>query len=230
MKLTNLRRHRDAMALTRGVLSENPVLLCGLALPIAIMGTTSLRSGVALSLAMFCSMVPAMWVACVFSPQIPKMARMPACVVTAMAALQVAALFIRYISPSIFDSMGIYFPLLAVNSLMITRAMQYAPQVKPQYALLDGAMQSLGFAVVAVPLSAFRELFGSGTLWGKAVPVPFTSGGLLLPFFGFLVVGFLSAFFRWADRLIKQFYIVRENLEAAPPPKRRRPRPAAKEG
>mgnify|MGYP003377963731 CR=1 FL=1 len=100
MKLTNLRRHRDAMALTRGVLSENPVLLCGLALPIAIMGTTSLRSGVALSLAMFCSMVPAMWVACVFSPQIPKMARMPACVVTAMAALQVAALFIRYISPS----------------------------------------------------------------------------------------------------------------------------------
>lgn len=119
MKLTNLRRHRDAMALTRGVLSENPVLLCGLALPIAIMGTTSLRSGVALSLAMFCSMVPAMWVACVFSPQIPKMARMPACVVTAMAALQVAALFIRYISPSIFDSMGIYFPLLAVNSLMI---------------------------------------------------------------------------------------------------------------
>lgn len=110
MKLTNLRRHRDAMALTRGVLSENPVLLCGLALPIAIMGTTSLRSGVALSLAMFCSMVPAMWVACVFSPQIPKMARMPACVVTAMAALQVAALFIRYISPSIFDSRGFTSP------------------------------------------------------------------------------------------------------------------------
>ena len=228
MKLTNLRRHREVMALTRGVLSENPVLLCGLALPIAIMGTTSLRGGLALSLAMFCSLLPAMWVSCVFSPQIPPMARTPVCVVTAMAALQVSALFIRYISPSIFDSMGIYFPLLAVNSLMITRAMQYAPQVKPQYALLDGAMQSLGFAVVVIPLSAFRELFGSGTLWGRAVSVPFTSGGLLLPFFGFIVVGVLSAFFRWADRLIKQFYIVRENREEDPP--KRRPRPAAKEG
>lgn len=221
LKLTNLRRHRDTMAMTRGVFAENPVLFGGLALPLVVAATTSLKNGVALSFGMLLSMVPAMWVACVFGPQIPKMARIPACAVTAMAAIQVAALFIRYLSPSIFDSMGIYFPLLAVNSLMIARATEYAPRVKPQYALLDGAMQSLGFAVVAIPLSLFRELFGYGTVWGNPVSVPFSSGGVLLPFFGFIAVGLLSAFFRWLDRLLKQLVIARENREAAPPKRRR---------
>ena len=47
--------------------------------------------------------------------------------------------------------------------------------------------------MVAVPLSAFRELFGSGTLWGKQSRSPLRPADCYCPF-GFLVVGFLSAF------------------------------------
>ena len=209
------------MALTRGVFQENPVLAFGLALPIVVVASTSLKNGVALSFAMMLSLIPTCWVACVFGPQLPEMARTPVYAIVTMAAVQLSALFIRYLSPSIFDSMGVYFPILAVNSLMISRTSQYAPKVKPQYAILDGLLQSLGFAVLVLPVSAFRELFGSRSLWGIPVSVPFASSGVLLPFFGFILVGFLSAFFRYFDRIIKQLLIVRENQQEKAEKKRR---------
>lgn len=215
MKLRKQRRYHDNVVLTRGVLSKNPVLYYGFALPYIIVAGTTLRNGVALSIAMLFALVPAETVASMFGKQIPKFARVVIYTVTSMAFLQLSAMFIRYISPNIFDSIGIYFPLIVINSILLTRTESIVPEMSPLQALLDGFIQSMGFALVMCLIAGVRELLGYGTLWGVPFDIPTKLPGILLPFAGFILIGFLAAFGKYIDRLIKKFIYHGENRAEA---------------
>ena len=65
---------------------------------------------------------------------------------------------------------------------------------------MDGICQGIGYTVVLLILSAFRELLGAGTLLGiRIMPSSYVPAGMLtLPVGGFLCLGTLLAIMQWA--------------------------------
>ncbi len=65
--------------------------------------------------------------------------------------------------------LSVYVGLIITNCIVMGRLEAFAMNHKPWESMLDGIGNGLGYGVVLVILGAFRELFGSGSLWG--VPV-----------------------------------------------------------
>jgi len=68
----------------------------------------------------------------------------------------------------IFDSLGVYFSLICVNSLLIYTVEKVQLQ-KPSQALGFALRQWLGATLVAFVCGAIRELSATGSLWGFPV-------------------------------------------------------------
>ena len=71
--------------------------------------------------------------------------------------------------PSLYDSLGIYIPLIVVNCIILGRAEAYASKNKPIASLFDGIGMGLGFTLSITCIGAVRELIGAGSLFGHQV-------------------------------------------------------------
>jgi len=68
--------------------------------------------------------------------------------------------------------LGPYVGLIITNCIVMGRAEAYATQNPPLPAMLDGAANGLGYAIILVLIACFRELLGSGTFFGFTVLAP----------------------------------------------------------
>ena len=71
--------------------------------------------------------------------------------------------------PSLYDSLGIYIPLIVVNCIILGRAEAYASKNKPIASLFDGIGMGLGFTLSITCIGAVRELIGAGSLFGHQI-------------------------------------------------------------
>lgn len=67
--------------------------------------------------------------------------------------------------PSLYDSLGIYIPLIVVNCIILGRAEAYASKNPPIPSFFDGIGMGLGFTIAITILGAIRELIGGGTIF-----------------------------------------------------------------
>ena len=91
-------------------------------------------------------------------------------------------------------------PLIVVNCIILGRAEAFASKNSVAASAVDGICQGIGYTVVLLILSAFRELLGAGTLLGvQIMPSSYVPAGMLtLPVGGFLCLGTLIAIMQWA--------------------------------
>lgn len=94
-------------------------------------------------------------------------------------------------------AMGIYLPLLSVNSIVVIRCEVFAVKNKFRHSLFDAVASALGFGVAAVIIGLVREMLAYGTIWGKTISHLPRLSGMALPFGGLLVLGFLAAFHKF---------------------------------
>lgn len=104
-------------------------------------------------------------------------------------------LVLKQIIPSQINSMGIYAPLLAFNSLVLCRSEDDAPLLLSTETVSDALALAAIFALVAFPVSIIREIVGSGELFGKSLGFE-GNAAFLNPFIGFILSGYLIAFIR----------------------------------
>ena len=97
-------------------------------------------------------------------------------------------------------SLGVFIPLIVVNCIILGRAEAFASKNSVAASAVDGICQGIGYTVVLLILSAFRELLGAGTLLGiRIMPSSYVPAGMLtLPVGGFLCLGTLIAIMQWA--------------------------------
>ena len=88
-------------------------------------------------------------------------------VVSALVVLvnQVLMAFVYDVS----KQLSVYVGLIITNCIVMGRLEAFAMSHKPWESMLDGIGNGIGYGAVLVILGAFRELFGSGTLWGYPV-------------------------------------------------------------
>ena len=71
--------------------------------------------------------------------------------------------------PDIWRQLGPYVGLIITNCIIMGRAEAFALSNPPGISLVDGLASGIGYAYVLLVIAFFRELMGSGTIWGYQV-------------------------------------------------------------
>ena len=87
--------------------------------------------------------------------------------------------------------LSVYIGLIITNCIVMGRIEAFALGNKPIPSLLDGLANGVGYGLILVIVAFFRELFGSGTLFGMQVlPAGYEPNGLvILPPFALILLG-----------------------------------------
>ena len=135
----NLRKELDL------IFVKNPVWVTGLALAPAVVGSFTVKNGVGLSLVFGMVTIPVLVVSSflgMLPKKVPQYARTAICAVVAALMLIPARLLAGGIAPNLFDSLGMYFSVVALNTVWIVRA-PLCQEKKPQWALWEGVCQTV---------------------------------------------------------------------------------------
>ncbi len=174
------------------LLFSNPVLVGGLVLGQLAAGATNLQNGIALTITFFFVTLPVLVFAAAFGRSLPKWSRVAVYMLLSAVMLYPAYLICKDISATVFDSVGIYLPILAVSTIPSVYSARFSEKHDVPKAVMDGVCLTAGFGLIAVLLGTMREFFGNGTLWNvKVADAAFPS--LKLPFWGFILIGFMAA-------------------------------------
>lgn len=84
-------------------------------------------------------------------------------------------------------------PLLAVNSLIALHCERFAVKHNFKATALDAVSAGFSYAAVILIVGVVREILGSGTVYSVKLNIPVKLPGLLMPFGGFLLLGFMAA-------------------------------------
>ena len=96
---------------------------------------------------------------------------------------------------SLYESLGIFIPLIVVNCIILARAEAYASKNKPLPSAVDGLSMGLGFTFALLLVATVREVLGNGSFLGFPLFGAKYAPALLLvmPAGAFLTLGFVIA-------------------------------------
>ena len=178
-----------------GIIDENPTfrMVLGMCPTLAI--TTAVSNGIGMGLAVTFVLIFSNLVISLLRKAIPDQIRIPAFIVVIATFVTIVQLVIKAFLPALDASLGVFIPLIVVNCIIFGRAEAFAFKNKPVPAMVDGLGMGLGFTIAITLISAVRELFGAGTLFGiQVMPAGYMPMALLIkPAGGFIVLGLLMA-------------------------------------
>ena len=105
----------------------------------------------------------------------------------------------EWIFPGALNSLGMAAGMMVVNSMVLSRSAQYAPDHIPSAVLADTVGCSLGGTLVMCLAALIREWFQYGGVSVDRIVSAYGSGAAH-PFFGFLILGFLAALVQYINR------------------------------
>lgn len=179
---------------SKGFIKENPVFVLLLGMCPTLGVTSSAINGMGMGLATTFVLVMSNLVVSVVKSGIPDKVRIPSFIVIIATFVTVVQLLMQAYLPSLFESLGLFIPLIVVNCIVLGRAEAFASKNNILSSLIDGLGMGLGFTFALTLLGAVRELLGSGKLFGFAV-YPENYGSLLFVLApgAFIVLGYLIA-------------------------------------
>ena len=108
---------------------------------------------------------------------------------------------------SVSKTLSVYIGLIITNCIVMGRIEAYALGNKPFASLMDGLGNGLGYAMILVIVAFFRELLGSGTLFGfQVIPQAVydfgyvNNGLMILPPMALILLGCII----WVQRSIQK--------------------------
>ncbi len=155
--------------LINGIFKENPtfVLLLGMCPTLAV--TTCAVNGLGMGLTTLVVLAMSNLIISALRNVIPSKVRIPAFIVIIASFVTIIEMLLKAYIPTIYDSLGIYIPLIVVNCIILGRAEAYAYHHGPLLSLFDGIGMGMGFTVALTVIGAFREILGAGTLFSRTI-------------------------------------------------------------
>ena len=155
--------------LYNGIIKENPTLVLTLGMCPTLAVTTSAINGIGMGLSSTVVLALSNLMISLLRKVIPDGVRMPAFIVVVASFVTMVQFLMQGFLPSLYDSLGIYIPLIVVNCIILGRAEAYASKNKPIASLFDGIGMGLGFTLSITCIGAVRELIGAGSLFGHQI-------------------------------------------------------------
>ena len=161
--------NKAAERLYNGLVKENPtfVLMLGMCPTLAV--TTLAVNGIGMGLTTTVILALSNVMISALRKVIPDGVRMPAYIVIVASFVTIVQFLLQAYLPNLYDSLGIYIPLIVVNCIILGRAEAYASKNPVSPSFFDGLGMGLGFTVGLTAIGIVRELIGSGKIFGFQV-------------------------------------------------------------
>ena len=104
----------------------------------------------------------------IFRKHIPNAIRIPIYVMIIASTVTVVQLLMNAYTYELYQSLGIFIPLIVTNCIVIGRAEAFASKNNIVHSAWDGFSMGLGMLLGLVALGAIREIIGNGTLFDGA--------------------------------------------------------------
>ncbi len=183
-----------------GVVRQNPTfkLVLGTCptLAMTVAAAQCLGMGVAVTFVLVCSNV----IISLLRNIIPDRVRIPCFIVIIATFVTIVRMAMEAFLPDLYDSLGVFLPLIVVNCIILGRAESFASHNPVGESALDGLFMGIGFTLAITLMGMVREVLGRGTLfglelWGKDDPNKFTISFFSQSAGAFLTYGLFIAVF-----------------------------------
>lgn len=198
-----------------GLWKNNPALVqvLGLCPLLAISNTTVNALG--LAIATLVTLVVSNGLVSLIRDWVRSEVRLPVYVMVIASVVTIIELVMNAHFHSLYNTLGIFIPLIVTNCIIIARAEGFASRHGFGFSVFDGFVMGSGFGLVLIALGAMREVIGFGTLladaeqlfgpvalgWGvRVLPEQMTFLLALMPPGAFIGLALLVAFKQAVDQ------------------------------
>ena len=187
--------------LTKGFFKENPVFVLLLGCCPTLATTTSAIYGLSMGLATTFVLILSNMSISLLKNFIPNKVHIPCYIVVIASFVTVVQLLMQAYLPSIYETLGLFIPLIVVNCIVLGRAEAFACKNGIGASAIDGISMGLGYSMALTILGSIREILGSGSIFGWK----FIEGDAILVFVlapgAFIAMGYLIAIM---NRMLKK--------------------------
>ena len=183
--------------------NDNPIALQILGICSALAVTTKMETAVTMCLAVIFVLCCSNVAVSVIRSFIPSNIRIIVEMTIIASLVIIVDQFLRAYAFDISKQLSVFVGLIITNCIIMGRAEAFALKNGPSLSFLDGLGNALGYSLILLVVGVFRELFGSGTLFGVEMFALAAEGGwyapngmMLLPPSAFFLIGLII----WAIR------------------------------
>ena len=186
-------------------MSNNPISLQVLGICSALAVTTKLDIAFVMTLAVIAVLCISNTVISLLRNMIPSKVRIIVQLSVIASMVILTDLVLQAYMYDISKQLTVFVSLIITNCIIMGRAEAYAMQNGPWKSFLDGLGNALGYGIILIAVAFFRELLGSGSIYGvKVIPDALYSAGyenmglMVLSPGAFIILGLIV----WAQRII----------------------------
>lgn len=163
------------------VLKTNPIALQVLGICSALAVTTKLEKAIVMSLAVIAVVACSNAIISIIRNYIPTSIRIIVQMTVISSLVILVDQILKAFVPTVADSLSVFVGLIITNCIVMGRAEGFAMNNNVINSFLDGIGNGLGYSLILVVVGFFRELLGSGELYGiKVLPLA-SEGGFYIP-------------------------------------------------
>lgn len=180
--------------LQNGIIKENPtfVMMLGMCPTLAV--TSSAVNAIGMGLSTTVVLILSNMMISALRKIIPDRVRIPAFIVVVASFVTIVQLLLQAYLPALNSALGVYIPLIVVNCIILGRAEAYASKNPVVLSALDGVGMGLGFTFGLTCIGIFREILGSGAIFGfQFIPDAFHIAMFVMAPGAFFVLAGLTA-------------------------------------
>ena len=192
-------------AVSDPLMSNNPISLQVLGICSALAVTTKLDIAFVMTLAVIAVLCVSNTVISLLRNMIPSKVRIIVQLSVIASMVILTDLVLQAYMYDISKQLTVFVSLIIKNCIIMGRAEAYAMQNGPWKSFLDGLGNALGYGIILIAVAFFRELLGSGTIYGvKVIPDALYAAGyenmglMVLSPGAFIILGLIV----WAQRIV----------------------------
>lgn len=186
---------KNLSLIVRGIIKENPTFVLVLGMCPTLATTTSAMNGLEMGLATMFVLILSNIAISLVAPIVLDKVHIPVYIVVIATFVTVLQLVMQAFVPGVYQTLGLFIPLIVVNCIVLGRAEAFANKNGIFDSALDGIGVGLGFTCSLTVIGLVREILGSGS----AFSFKFIPGDGILAFVmapgAFLVLGYLMVLF-----------------------------------
>ncbi len=181
--------------ITKGFVKDNPTFVLVLGMCPTLATTTSAMNGLEMGLATMFVLVLSNIAISLVAPAVPDKVRIPSYIVIIATFVTVLQLLMQAYVPAVYETLGLFIPLIVVNCIVLGRAEAFANKNSVIDSACDGLGIGIGFTMSLTVIGIVREILGSGSVFGwKFIPGDGILAFVMAPG-AFLVLGYLMVLF-----------------------------------
>ena len=184
-----------AERLKAGIIKDNPTFVQVLGMCPTLAVTTGAVNAIGMGLSTTAVLICSNFAISLIRNLIPSKIRIPSFIVVIASFVTVVEFLLKAYLPGLYNSLGLFIPLIVVNCIILGRAEAYASKNKPVASMFDGLGMGLGFTASLTVIGCIREILGVGTLFGIQIMPSFyvPSTVMILAPGAFFTLGILMA-------------------------------------